>query len=115
MCTSRIGKYFNNFLYVYMRLNERDTNNVYAFQMAFISFCPFQKWNLISKLQFHAIFHSYSTYFSRIFKNVSAPPVTNLHITQYYRLQFPTFRNTELTKMNTNYNILAALEILFNI
>ena len=35
MCTSRIGKDFVNLLYVYIRLNERDTNNVYACQMTF--------------------------------------------------------------------------------
>ena len=65
--TIRIGKYFNNLLYGYIRLNERDTNKVYSSQNTFLILSPLQICFLISKLQFNAIFDSYSTYLSAIF------------------------------------------------
>ena len=61
---SRISKYFNNLLYSYRKLNERDTNKVYASQNTSFKLCPIQKCYLISKLYFNAIFHSFSTFFS---------------------------------------------------
>ena len=33
----------------------------------------------------------------------SALSITNFHITKYYMLHFRTFKNTELTKMNVQY------------
>ena len=73
----------------------------------FISLCPIQKYYLISKLQFNATFVSYSTYLAVFFLMLrisSALFINNLHILEYYMLHFPTFRNTELIKMNVNYH-----------
>ena len=80
----------------------------YACQMTFF-FSPFQKYYLISKLQWNAIFYTYSTYLGRIFLMLgisSALFVTNLHIREYYMLHFATFRSTEVTKMNVHLQIL---------
>ena len=38
--TSRIGNYFDNLLYGYIRLKERDSNKLYALQITFSSIVP---------------------------------------------------------------------------
>ena len=70
---SRIGKYFNNLLYGYIRFYQGNLGisyEDYIIRMqndVFFKFWPLQKYYLISQLQYNTIFYFYSTYLRRIF------------------------------------------------